>query len=133
MIIEDHDDSREVLVKLMRHANFDVIAYGHCTPAERHLADRDIDIALLGVRLPDRCGDDYGKELRQRCPKTMIVFVTGEAILEPLKEAVPDCFVIRKPVDARLLLELLECFSSGTGYGSPMGKSMEERAGPGNM
>ena len=35
--------------------------------------------------MPDRCGDDFGRELRARCPKTMIVFVTGEALIDPLK------------------------------------------------
>ncbi|MBC8108643.1 MAG: response regulator [Anaerolineae bacterium] len=133
LLVEDHHDSREVLAKILDKAEFDVTQYDHCDPAERHLEACDMDIALLDVRLPGRCGDDFGKELRQRCPKTMIVFVTGEAILEPLKEAVPDCFVIRKPVDAHLLLELLECFSSDTGYSSPMKKMMDDRAGPSNM
>ena len=63
----------------------------------------------------------------------MIVFITGEAVLEPLKEAVPDCFVIRKPVDCHVLLELLECFNSKTGYRSAMGPHMDDRAGPDNM
>jgi hypothetical protein len=63
----------------------------------------------------------------------MIVFITGEAILEPLKEAVPDCFVMRKPIDADLLVELLGCFHSKTGYGSTMRKQMDDRAGPSNM
>jgi hypothetical protein len=33
-----------------------------------------------------------------------------------LKAAVPDCFVLRKPIDAAVLLELLECFCSNGGY-----------------
>jgi hypothetical protein len=72
------------------------------------------------------------EELRQRCSITMIVFVTGEAILEPLKEAMPDCFVMRKPIDIHLLLELLKCFDSKTGYSSTMEK-MDGRAGPAKM
>ena len=133
LLIEDHRDSRELLAKVLRRADFDVAAYADCASAEPHLEVCDVDVALLDVRLPGRCGDDFGKELRQRCPKTMIVFVTAEAILEPLKAAVPDCFVIRKPLDAQVLLELLACFTSSTGYSSPMKKSMDERAGPGNM
>lgn len=118
---------------MLRRKGFDVMDYDHCQPAEPHLTNCDIDIALLDVRLPGRCGDDFGRELRQRCSKTMIVFITAESILEPLKMAVPDCFVMRKPIDADLLLELLECFDSKTGYGSKMGKQMDDRAGPGNM
>ena len=133
LVLEDHDDSRRALTLMLRRKGFEVTDYDCCEAAEQHLAACDVDVALLDVRLPGRCGEDFGRELRQRCPKTMIVFVTGEAILEPLKEAVPDCFVMRKPIDADLLLELLECFDSKTAYGSTMGKQMDNRAGPGNM
>jgi DNA-binding NtrC family response regulator len=133
LLLEDHEDSRNVLARLLRRKGLHVTDYDHCDKAEHHLATCDIDIAVLDVRMPGRCGDDFGRELRQRCPKTMIVFLTGEAIIEPLKKMVPDCFVMRKPVDADLLLELLECFDSKTGYGSAMGKRMDDRAGPSNM
>ncbi len=133
LVVEDHDDSRELLARLLRRSNFDVSAYDRCKPAEAHLEPCDIDIALLDVRIPDRCGDDFGKELRERCPKTMIVFVTGEALIDPLKSAVPDCFVLRKPIDGSVLLELLTCFNSDAAYASPMRKAMDDRARPGNM
>ena len=133
LIIEDHDDSRRALSLMMRHKGFAVKDYDHCEAAATHLSNCDIDIALLDVRLPGRCGDDFGRELRERCPKAMIVFITGEAILEPLKEAVSDCFVMRKPVDADLLLGLVECFESKKGYGSQMGEHMDDKAGPHTM
>ena len=92
-----------------------------------------MDIALLDVRIPERCGDDYGRELRERCPKTMIVFVTGEALIEPLKQTVPGCVVLRKPIDCDVLLELLACFTSGRASGSPMmNQGMDASAWPGN-
>jgi two-component system cell cycle response regulator CpdR len=133
LLLEDHDDSRNAMVRVLTRSGFDVVAYDRCEPAERHLVDCDADIALLDVRMPGRCGDDFGRELRQRCPKTMIVFCTGEALVEPLKQAVPDCFVLRKPVDAAVLLELLRCFTSEASYGSPMGTEMNGLARPGNM
>src|SRR5688572_19682478 len=118
LIVEDHDDSREVLAELLRRSGFDVSAYAGCDSAAGHLTACDVDVALLDVRMPDRCGDDFGKELRARCPNTMIVFVTGEALIDPLKAAVPDCFVLRKPIDVAVVLELLACFDSGGGYES---------------
>ena len=93
LVVEDHDDSRELLAALLRRASFNVSAYDRCAAAEHHL---------------EACDIDFGKELRKRCPRTMIVFVTGEASITPLKDAVPDCFVIRKPIDPAVLLELLE-------------------------
>jgi DNA-binding response OmpR family regulator len=133
LLIEDHDDSREILGALLRREGFAVTAYDRCRPAEVHLDASDMDIALLDVRMPDRGGDDFGRELRQRCPKTMIVFVTGESLIEPLKAAVPDCFVMRKPIDAAVLLRLLECFCSDRGYAMPLRKEMVDRARPGNI
>jgi DNA-binding response OmpR family regulator len=133
LLIEDHDDSREILGTLLRASGFEVTAYDRCKPAEVHLDAGDIDIALLDVRMPERCGDDFGRELRQRCPRTMIVFVTGEELVEPLKAAVPDCFVMRKPLDAAILLELMQCFCSGRGYAMPWRSQMNNRARPGNM
>jgi DNA-binding NtrC family response regulator len=133
LIVEDHDDSRELLAALLRRSGFHVTSHNSCKSAEPHLEACDADIALLDVRMPDRCGDDFGKELRERCPKTMIVFVTGEALIDPLKEAVPDCFVIRKPINVAVLMELLECFCSDSRYASPMRKEMEDRARPSNL
>jgi DNA-binding NtrC family response regulator len=133
LLLEDNDDSRKMLAAILRHSGFRVSAYGGCKAAEPHLAICDIDIALLDVRMPERCGDDFGKELRARCPKTMIVFVTGEALIDQLKDVVPDCFVIRKPIDAAVLLELLACFRSDEGYASPLRKPIDGEAGPGKM
>ena len=107
LLVEDHDDSRELLAALLRRWGLEVFAYDGCKPAERHLAACDVDVALLDVRMPGRCGDDFARELRARCPNTMIVFVTGESLIDPLRAAIPGCFVLRKPFDAEVLRELL--------------------------
>src|SRR5688500_14533228 len=133
LILEDHDDSRVMLAMLLRREGYDVSAYARCAPAERHLEAGDMDIALLDVEMPERCGDDFGRELCRRCPKTMIVFVTGTDLIHPLKDAVPDCFVLRKPVYGAVLLELMACFDSDGHYGSPMRTAMEDRARRGRM
>jgi DNA-binding response OmpR family regulator len=127
LVLEDHDDSRTLLAALLRQAGFDVVAYGCCAAAELHLDVCDIDIALLDVRLPERRGDDFGRELRQRCPKTMIVFVTGEPLIDPLKQAVPDCFVIRKPIDPAVLLELIDCHTAGPAGDCGNGEDTNDR------
>ena len=132
LLVEDSDDSREMLAALLHRWEFDVFAYDGCAAAEPHLEACDVEIALLDVRMPGRCGDDFGKALRARCAKTMIVFITGEALLQPLKAAVPDCFVLRKPFDAEVLRQLLASFSSETGHRSPVPKEVDRRAGPGN-
>ncbi len=63
----------------------------------------------------------------------MILFVTGETLIDPLKEAVSDCYVIRKPIDVVELLELLKCFKSDAGYGSAIRKEIDDRDQPDKM
>ena len=113
LVLEDHDDSRELLAALLRRSGFEVTAHASCASAAPHLDACDVDIALLDVRMPGRCGDDFGKELRERCPDIKIVFTTGEAIVDALKEKVPGSFVIRKPIDVEVLMELIECSTGG--------------------
>ena len=132
LLVEDSDDSREMLATLLRRWGLDVFAYDGCAAAEPHLEACDLDVALLDVRMPGRCGDDFGKELRARCPKTMIVFITGEALVQPLKAAVPGCFVLRKPFDVEVLRELLACFDVEKGYSAPVPKEADRRAGAGD-
>ncbi len=132
LLVEDNDDSRELLAAVLRRWGLEVFAYDGCKAAEPHLEACDVEVALLDVRMPGRCGDDFGKELRARCPKTMIVFITGESLVHPLKAAVPECFVLRKPFDVEVLRELLACFDSETGYRSPVPKEVARRAGRGN-
>jgi DNA-binding response OmpR family regulator len=62
LLLEDHDDSRELLSSLLRRSGFEVTAYDRCKPAEVHLEAGDMDIALLDVRMPERCGDDFGRD-----------------------------------------------------------------------
>ena len=132
LLVEDSDDSREMLATLLRRWGHDVFAYDGCKAAEPHLESCDVEVALLDVRMPGRCGDDFGKELRARCPGTMIVFITGESLVHPLKAAVPDCFVLRKPFDVEVLRELLACFDPETGYRPPVPKAADRRAGRGD-
>lgn len=131
LLIEDHHDTLEVMRMLLESSGFRVSAYDHCKPAEVHLSSCDFDIALLDVRLPGRCGDDFAKELRANCPKTMIVFLTAEDRVEPLKDAVPDCFVLRKPVDIQMLLDLLRRHDAEDGLGSIRPRSMDDQDRPG--
>jgi DNA-binding response OmpR family regulator len=49
LVLEDHDDSRRALTLMLRRKGFDVTDYDCCEAAERHLADCDIDVALLDV------------------------------------------------------------------------------------
>ncbi len=109
LVVEDDDDSREALCRLLRCKGFEVTAFPHANGGVDSMAICDAHFALLDVRMPGRSGDDLGRELALRCPNTRIIFLTGEDALHDLKAAVPSSFVIRKPIDVALLFELMSC------------------------
>ena len=109
LVVEDDDDSREMLSRVLRRQGHEVRPFGHANGGVDPMAVHDPDVALLDVRMPGRSGDDLARELAQRCPHTRIIFLTGEDNIGRLKTAVPTSMVIRKPIDFAVLLQLLSC------------------------
>ena len=107
LVVEDDDDSRDLLSRVLRRHGHEVRPFGHANGGVDPMAIHDPDVALLDVRMPGRSGDDLARELAQRCPRTRIIFLTGEDNIGRLKAAVPSCMVIRKPIDFSVLLQLL--------------------------
>src|SRR4051812_44471591 len=97
LLLEDHDDVRKGLTFYLTQAGFRVFDFDSAEAASAGLDDTCPDIAILDVRLPGRSGDDFGRELVQRCPKARVLFATAEAdIIDRLKAAVPGSLAIRK-------------------------------------
>jgi FixJ family two-component response regulator len=109
IVVEDHDDSRALLCRLLRTRGFKVTAFADGNGGVDAMAICDAHFALLDVRMPGRAGDDVGRELAERCPNTRIIFLIGESDIDLLKRAVPSCFVIRKPIDFAMLFQLMDC------------------------
>ena len=109
VVVEDDDDSREVLSRLLRGHGHEVKTFAHANGGVAPMTIHDPHVALLDVRLPGRSGDDLARELAQQSPHTRIIFLTGEENIGRLKTAVPASMVIRKPVDFAVLLQLLSC------------------------
>jgi CheY-like chemotaxis protein len=109
LVVEDDDDSRELLSRLLRGHGHEVKSFAHANGGVDPMAIHDPNVALPDVRMPGRSGDDLARELAQRCPRTRIIFLTGEDNIGRLKTAVPTSIVIRKPIDFAVLLQLLSC------------------------
>ena len=108
LVVEDEDDSRHVLSVMLLMRGCEVKAFPHANGNLNEMAEFDADVALLDVRMPGRTGDELAPDLLKRCPKTRIIFLTGEAKPGLLKAAVPACLVLQKPLDFAVLLTLLD-------------------------
>lgn len=109
LLVEDHDDSRETLRRLLRHEGHEVFAFASAAPASRAFDALRPEVALLDVALPGgRSGDDLAREIAGRLPETNIIFVTWAWDVAKLETAVPSCRVMRKAIDVDALARMLE-------------------------
>jgi signal transduction histidine kinase len=107
LIVEDHDDGREFLRRLL-------VANGHTVEATSTLAEAiavlgresasPFDLVLTDVGLPDGSGWDLVALVRTRFAKIRIGVVTGWEPMISRDDAIGAEFVLRKPLRAAELL-----------------------------
>ncbi len=87
LVIEDHDETRSALTRLLGHDGWSVQAAATVDQASRLLdSNPDFNAALLDIHLPDGDGIALARRMRERlCPTCRIVVVSGDHSLETLR------------------------------------------------
>jgi DNA-binding response OmpR family regulator len=103
LVVDDEADIRGTITALLRFNGYEVdnVANGHdaLNEVERELPD----LVLLDQMLPDMSGIDVARRLRAVHPVLPIVFVSGHAEPDILREAVPGVRLLRKPFQSEEL------------------------------
>ena len=97
LVVDDEADIRGTITALLRFNGYEVdnAANGHDA---LHEVERELpDLVLLDQMLPDMSGIDVARRLRAEHPVLPIVFVSGHAEPEMLRDAVPGVRLLRKP------------------------------------
>jgi DNA-binding response OmpR family regulator len=76
LIVEDHDDSREMLEHLLDRQGYAVSAAGTCARARELAAGAPFDMLICDIDLPDGDGVELMRELRRQYLMTTIA-LTG--------------------------------------------------------
>jgi DNA-binding response OmpR family regulator len=105
--VEDEADCRGPLVDVLEMNGHTVYSYESAEDAQHHLADGELDVAIVDVGLPGRGGDVYAADLRKANKSVRIIFLTGNYHLDHLKKSVPDAYCLTKPVDVDVLLQIV--------------------------
>jgi CheY-like chemotaxis protein len=105
LVVEDADDARETFARLLEADGADVVATASGREAIEILSDREIDVLVTDLGLPDVPGDVVIREAVTHAPRPRVVVVTGYggAELEGARKAGADV-VLTKPVPWDLLL-----------------------------
>jgi signal transduction histidine kinase len=103
LVVEDHDDGREFLRRILKGDGHTVEAVGSCQEARNLLAasgDAPYDLLLTDVGLPDGSGWDLVREAKTAHPQLRIGVITGWEPMVGAEKAREAEFVLRKPLRA---------------------------------
>ena len=109
LFVEDHNDSRHTLSRLLRHYSYDVVTAPDYRTASTMLDASRFDVLLSDIRLPDGDGCDLVLEAKSKQP---LVAIALSALGSPQDEergmscGFDHYFV--KPLDVRQLRAVLD-------------------------
>jgi len=103
LVVEDHDDGREFLRRILQADGHRVDAVGTCADAREKLASSaatPYDLMLTDVGLPDGSGWDLVQHVRRHAPTVRVGVLTGWEPIADTGESRGAEFVLRKPLRA---------------------------------
>jgi len=87
LLVDDNAALVDNLAEVLTDVGYAVKQAGSCAEA-RTLAHSGFDVALVDLRLPDGDGTALARELKESCPDTQVVLLTGHASTESAAAAV---------------------------------------------
>ena len=111
LVVEDDDDSREMLVELIGMLGHRAVGASNATDALQAVKSEEPEVVLIDIGLPDASGCDFAKTLRttENGTRMRLVALTGysdSATRKLAAEAGFDDFVV-KPFSTENLATLL--------------------------
>jgi CheY-like chemotaxis protein len=107
-VVDDEDCVRRALVRLMRLASCDVVAYSSAHDLLQALDDLDVDCLVLDLQMPDMTGlevQSYLRMTRSGAPIPVVIITAHDdpGIRERCLAAGATAY-LRKPIEAPALL-----------------------------
>lgn len=105
-VVDDEDDVRLALRRLLRSAGFDVLAYESGSEFLRHAARSLPDCVILNLRMPGPSGMDVLDAMQAQALRIPVVMITGNDSRDSRREALArgaDAYLC-KPVDGDALI-----------------------------
>jgi signal transduction histidine kinase/ActR/RegA family two-component response regulator len=107
LLVEDNDDSRQVLSLLLRRSSHEIITANNLESARRAVAEHDFDLLISDIELPDGSGFDLMRELAARGIPG--IAMSGFASIDDIRMSREAEFAehLAKPVSLEVLLDAI--------------------------
>lgn len=109
VLVEGHDDSRDLWAMALTFAGFVVRSFGHPADALANITQAHPQVVITSIALPDMSGDDFARAVRAaRLPsRPLLVAVTSFSPALREEEAGLFDLVLLKPVQGDWLVAKL--------------------------
>jgi DNA-binding NtrC family response regulator len=88
LLVDDDEAFRKVLARELGRAGYDVATAASGEEALRRVAEREPDVVLLDLRLPDRDGLEVLEAVQAASPATDVIMLTGHGSIDTAIQAV---------------------------------------------
>jgi DNA-binding NtrC family response regulator len=82
LLVDDEQDFLTTLVKRLKKRNLDVISASGGVEALRMVAEHELDVIVLDVKMPDMNGIETLREIKKIQPSAEVIMLTGHADVE---------------------------------------------------
>ncbi len=109
LFVDDHDDTREAMARLLRLDGYEVETTGNCADTIAFAKQRRFDLLIADLGLPDGNGLELLAQLREIYPIKGIV-VSGYGMLDDIDKSNAAGFArhLTKPIDTAELRKAIE-------------------------
>ncbi len=109
-VVDDEALTRKRLGEMLRRRGYEVHTFPDGTSFMSALEGVCPGVVLLDVRLPDISGMELLPRIKERCPHTEVIIITGYASVDDAVEAVKEgaFYYLAKPVNPKQLEVLLK-------------------------
>lgn len=109
LIVDDEEDFRETIIKRLKVRKLEACGAGTGKAALDLLREKEFDVMVLDVKMPDMNGVDTLKAAKQIAPNVEVIMLTGHASMEfGMKGMQLGAFdYIMKPVPINQLLDTI--------------------------
>lgn len=109
LLIEDEENERLTLQRVLERSGFEVHAVGAAPDARSAMDDTRYDGVLSDVFMPGGDGLSFAREIAERCPGVPIVLMSAFpfSVRQVERMEIPRLRFVSKPLDLEVLLDLL--------------------------
>lgn len=87
LIVDDEENAREVLSKILIHDGYDVSSVANGLEALNFLRSREVELIITDINMPEMNGLAFLRELNRSRPDTNVIMLTAYGEVESYLEA----------------------------------------------